>query len=118
MVLVPGGVGHVQDALVEDLGGLGPHAAQNTKALFRHFTFSMELGIPLLVAALVLDDAQLVDQVVVRPVEQGIDRGIVPFQGVHLLVVPLDSRSRRPPWGMTHHIWRFWVTVKGRTCAR
>ena len=36
VLLVAGGVGTVQNPLVEVLGGLGPHAAQNTKALFRH----------------------------------------------------------------------------------
>ena len=39
MLLVAGGVGAIQNPLVEVLGGLGPHAAQDTKALFRHTLF-------------------------------------------------------------------------------
>ena len=41
MLLVAGGVGAIQNPLVEVLGGLGAHAAQNAEALFCHFTFSM-----------------------------------------------------------------------------
>ena len=42
VLLVAGGVGAIQNPLVEVLGGLGPHAAQDAEALFRHFTFSMQ----------------------------------------------------------------------------
>ena len=42
VLLVPGCIGLVQDPLVKDLGGLGSHTAQNTKALFHYLTFSIQ----------------------------------------------------------------------------
>lgn len=81
--LVPGGVGQVQDALVKDLGGLGPHAAKNAKALFgwhrqTPFLFGLRIClfhgacIPLRVPPLVPEDAQPVNQIFVGGVE-GVD---------------------------------------------